>query len=180
MTISTEEQGDDILTGGPGNDLIDGGTDLLTTINPFDRENDVAVFSAPISEYNIEIDTSGGLFGSPIGSESVAVVTHLNGGIDGQDTLTIIEILQFADVAVPLSSDDDVIDDLLNFFGGSQDDDIVGNALDNQLRGEGGNDALDGEAGDDSLDGGTGDDILIGGAGRDRLEGRLGEDTLLV
>ena len=70
--------GKDIITGGPGNDLIDGGTDLLAAINPFDRENDVAVYSAPISEYNIEIDTSGGLFGSPIGEETVAVITHLN------------------------------------------------------------------------------------------------------
>ncbi|MEL6989015.1 MAG: hypothetical protein AAGK97_14480, partial [Bacteroidota bacterium] len=115
--------GDDLLTGGAGNDIIDGGTNPLAIINPFNRENDVAVYSANISDYNIEFDTSDGLFGSPIGEETVAVVTHLNGGIDGEDTLTNVEFLQFADTIIPLASDDD---DVLNFIGTSGDDDIVG------------------------------------------------------
>lgn len=169
--------GDDILTGGAGNDFINGGISPLPIINLFDRESDVAVYSAPIGEYNIET-SPGGLFGSPIGGEEVTTITHLNGGIDGTDTLTNIEILVFAGGAIPLSSDDDVIDDLTNFFGGPQDDDIVGNALDNTLRGEGGNDRLDGKAGNDTLDGGSGKDTLDGGSGNDLLFGRGQEDTL--
>ena len=163
--------GDDILTGGAGDDLIDGGTNTLAIINPFNRENDVAVYSADISEYNIEINTSGGVFGSPIGAETVAVITHLNNGVDGEDTLTNIEFLQFADGTVPLASDDDVIDDLINFVGGSDDDELVGNVLDNLLRGGSGNDMLHGDSGDDTLKGDGGNDTLFGQNDDDVLQG---------
>ncbi|MEL7009813.1 MAG: calcium-binding protein [Cyanobacteria bacterium J06588_4] len=179
--------GDDILTGGPGIDLIDGGTNTLAIINPFNRESDIAVYSAPISEYNIEIDTTGGLFGSPIGGETVTTITHLNDGIDGVDILTNIEILVFSDGAVPLSSDDDDLDDLFNFIGTSGDDDIVGNVLGNLITGEGGNDRLDGDDGNDTLEGGRGNDLLLGGNDQDtllggndldRLFGNAGNDSL--
>ena len=46
-------EGDDRLEGGAGDDKIDGGTNLLAIIEPFNRENDVAVFSFERSEYNI-------------------------------------------------------------------------------------------------------------------------------
>ena len=179
--------GDDRITGGAGNDMIDGGTNALAIINPFNRENDVAVYSADISEYNIEINTSGGVFGSPIGAETVAVITHLNNGVDGEDTLTNIEFLEFADGTVPLASDDDVIDDLIDFVGGSDDDELVGNVLDNLLRGGSGDDTLHGDDGDDTLKGDGGndrlfgqndDDILQGSFGSDILEGGAGNDTL--
>lgn len=116
--------GDDQLTGGEDDDLIDGGTNPFT-INPFDGENDVAVSSADMSEYNIESETTGGILG--VGEETVTIVTHLNNGIDGQDTLTDIEILEFADVAIPIGSED-TLDELLNFFGGSGNDNLLGNA----------------------------------------------------
>jgi len=114
------EEGNDKLEGGAGDDQLDGGTNL-PIIDPLSSfiENDVAVFSGNISEYEISTDTSGGFLGTPIGEEAITTITHLNGGIDGTDTLTNIEILKFADVAVPLSSDDGIIDGLLNFFGGS-------------------------------------------------------------
>ena len=179
--------GDDIIIGGPGIDLIDGGTNFLDVINPFNRENDIAVFSAPRSEYDIEIDTIGAVLGLPTGEETVTTVTHLNDGIDGIDVLTNIEILVFSDGAVPVSSDDDVLDGLLNFLGGSEDDNIVGNVLGNLIRGEAGNDRLEGDDGDDilkghsgndSLYGGNDDDLLQGGNNNDCLFGGAGEDRL--
>ena len=122
------------------------------------------MYSANRSEYDIA--TTDGIFGSPIGGETVTTITHLNNGIDGIDTLTNIEFLQFADGAIPLLSDDDVIDDLFNFFGGSANDNIVGNILANVLRGEGGNDyaprsrpiRLSGRDGNDTLKGNGGND----------------------
>ncbi len=171
--------GDDRITGGRDNDLIDGGTNTLAIINPFNRENDVAVYSANRSEYTIETETIGGIGIIGIGEETVTTVTHLNGnGDDGTDTLTNIEFLEFADGAIPLLSDDDILDDLLNFFGGSGNDNIVGNILDNVLRGEGGNDRLSGRDGDDTLKGNGGNDRLFGEDDNDLLQGFMGSDIL--
>jgi Ca2+-binding RTX toxin-like protein len=74
-----------------------------------------------------------------------------------------------------------------NAFGGSGNDRITGNSLDNALNGGAGKDILSGGAGNDTLTGNPGDDILGGGAGNDRfnyLTGRafiasdIGLDTL--
>lgn len=65
--------GDDVLIGGAGDDVLDGGAGT-----------DRAVFSGARSEYRIEI------------SGSTVTVTHKNDGADGSDTLTNIELLEFA------------------------------------------------------------------------------------
>lgn len=57
--------------------------------------------------------------------------------------------------------------DIENAVGGTGDDLIRGNELDNGLTGGAGNDVLSGDVGDDVLDGGLGDDFLDGGAGDD-------------
>ena len=170
--------GDDILTGGSGDDLIDGGTNPLAIIDPFNRENDVAVYSANRSEYRIAISLQDDVFGSPIDEATVTVVTHLNGGSDGQDTLTNVEFLKFADVTIPLTSDGDLFDDLIDILGGSDDDEIVGNVLDNLLRGGSGNDMLDGDDGNDTLKGDAGNDRLFGDSDDDVLQGSIGSDIL--
>ncbi|WP_338849601.1 M10 family metallopeptidase C-terminal domain-containing protein [Massilia sp. W12] len=61
--------------------------------------------------------------------------------------------------------------------GGSGNDVINGNELDNLLSGGGGNDVLDGEQGHDVLQGGAGDDTLHGGSGNDTLIGGAGWDV---
>ncbi|KQW79799.1 beta strand repeat-containing protein [Brevundimonas sp. Root1279] len=71
-------------------------------------------------------------------------------GLGGTDTLVAVE----------------------NVYGSSQDDLIVGNALDNQLTGDGGRDVLLGMGGDDTLWGG------IGAA--NTLYGGLGDDIYIV
>lgn len=72
-----------------------------------------------------------------------------------------------------------------NAKGGSGNDRIVGNDLDNRLEGGDGNDrlwGLDGNdilvagAGKDALFGGDGDDVLVAGPGKNILKGGLGED----
>ena len=90
-------EGDDQLIGGAGDDQLDGGTNL-PILDPLDDfiEIDVAIFSGNMIEYQIETDSSGGIFGTPIGEEeTITTITHLNGGIDGVDTLTNIEFVQF-------------------------------------------------------------------------------------
>ena len=64
-------------------------------------------------------------------------------------------------------------------IGGSSDDLLMGNGVNNVLNGGAGNDALVGQGGDDTLDGGTGNDVLIGGLGADKLIGGIGQDLLI-
>lgn len=75
-----------------------------------------------------------------------------------------------------------------NFFAGSGNDTVHGNAADNLLRGGAGNDVIHGLAGNDTIFGGPGDDRLFGnqgadsiwgGAGNDVIRGGLGHDTLM-
>lgn len=65
-----------------------------------------------------------------------------------------------------------------NAIGGSQDDIMTGNDINNCLLGKDGNDTLYGRDGNDSLYGGQGDDKLYGEAGNDILFGHLGNDLL--
>ena len=64
---------------------------------------------------------------------------------------------------------------ITNAVGGSGNDTITGNNLDNHLSGGSGNDTLYGEAGSDVLDGGDGTDRLYGGAGSNGIQNGEGE-----
>jgi Ca2+-binding RTX toxin-like protein len=65
----------------------------------------------------------------------------------------------------------DTIDQSIeNLIGGSGNDTLTGNALDNRL---------EGGPGDDTLYGMDGDDVLVGGSGNDTLYGGNGDDTFL-
>ncbi|MDB9466963.1 Calx-beta domain-containing protein, partial [Dolichospermum circinale] len=65
-----------------------------------------------------------------------------------------------------------------NATGGTGNDRLTGNTLNNTLNGGSGNDQLQGLGGDDTLWGGAGNDILNGGTGNDSLWGGLGDDIL--
>ncbi|MGL4490156.1 MAG: M10 family metallopeptidase C-terminal domain-containing protein [Rhizobiaceae bacterium] len=65
-----------------------------------------------------------------------------------------------------------------NAWGGSGNDRMTGNQVNNVLKGGGGADNLQGYEGSDKLYGGSGDDILKGGGGADELFGEDGVDTV--
>ena len=69
-----------------------------------------------------------------------------------------------------------------NATGGSGNDTITGNSLNNSLIGGDGNDTIYGDDGDDSLSGGNGNDILYGNAGDDTFDwdsaSRSGNETM--
>jgi Ca2+-binding RTX toxin-like protein len=65
-----------------------------------------------------------------------------------------------------------------NATGGTGNDRLTGNTLNNTLNGGSGNDQLQGLGGNDTLWGGAGNDILNGGTGNDSLWGGLGDDIL--
>ncbi len=65
-----------------------------------------------------------------------------------------------------------------NAVGGSGDDTLSGNDIQNILSGGAGDDMLVGAGGADRLLGGVGDDVLLGGGGKDWLGGHSGADSL--
>ncbi len=65
-----------------------------------------------------------------------------------------------------------------NAEGGTGDDTIIGNGLNNYLTGDSGGDDITGAAGNDTIDGGGDADFLIGGDGADSIVGGSEADSL--
>lgn len=172
---------DDILVGHEGDDSLDGG-----------GGDDIAIFSGNSIEYDIDTQTTGGIFVE----RTITTITHRNDRVDGEDSLENIEFAQFKDgiVTLPFDPDNPIIP--INFTGGSGRDNLFGNAFSNSISGGGGNDRLEGREGNDTLEGGFGfdtikgeddndslvgggfRDTLIGGGGNDIIEGGEGHDSI--
>ena len=147
----------DELTGGVGNDTIDGGANP-TPNNPWDTWSsyDVARYEAPKSQFTIErlMDTTGAVTGKP--DQVYFKVTHLVpdslGGL-GTDIVFNVERLQFSDVDVPLQMQ---INDyykngsVIDYNGTSFADNAEGGLGEDRFNGGAGNDVFDGGAGTDS------------------------------
>jgi serralysin len=143
--------GSDILWGGAGHDRINGGTenDVLTgglgddVLDGGAGDQDKAIFSGKRADYSITKNQNG----------SFTVLDKRTGG-DGRDTVSGIEVFQFADGTVPPASDPDS-------SPGSQDQVLIGTRKADKLVGGAGNDKLYGKLGKDVLSGGTGKDIFV-------------------
>lgn len=88
-----------------------------------------------------------------------------------------VQVNLLAGLAIGVSIDADIIDDVENVDGSAHDDSIWGDGGANLLRGLDGNDMLAGNAGADTLNGGAGDDTLVAGEG-DSVIGGTGQDVL--
>ena len=175
--------GNDTLTGGGGDDVIDGGDGT-----------DTAVLSGLKDQYSITWTNDG------------VIVTHLNGGADGVDSLTNVEFLSFSDGVVDISTPPPLPDlftstadtislatvvsgnyrsgtDTTKSLGG--DDRVTLPDVANWAYQPGmafdagdGNDVVVGGQLADFILGGTGNDTVSGGAGNDMLFGGDGNDTI--
>ena len=139
----------DTLYGGDGNDVLEGG--LQSDTLDGGTGTDSARFLGNKADYDIQKLSNG-----------TVIVTDLRtNGPDGADTLTNIEILQFADGTVPLTPGVTVT--------GTSRNDIISplSAPTGQPKPGNGNDTIFGLGGSDTLDGGAGADTMYGGAGSD-------------
>ena len=107
---------------------------------------DTVAYLGPLANYAFGTDANGRLTVTDVSADP----------IEGTDTLSGIERLQFTDATLGI---------------------ISGTAGNDTLNGTAGNDLLLGLAGNDTLNGLGGDDVLVGGAGTDTLNGGLGNDT---
>ncbi|MFZ9486986.1 MAG: calcium-binding protein, partial [Alphaproteobacteria bacterium] len=81
-------------------------------------------------------------------------------------------------VTVAAGSDVDKLVSIENIVGGSGNDVLIGDGVDNSIEGGAGNDLIDGGDGNDSLKGNLGNDTLVGGAGNDMIWGDAGQDLV--
>ena len=104
-----------------------------------------------------------------------AVNLDLGGGVDwliyNASAAVIVDLS--ANAATGFAS----VSNVEKVIGGSGDDTLTGDGLDNRLDGLSGNDNLNGGAGADAVLGGDGDDIIFASAGNDSLQGLAGNDT---
>jgi Ca2+-binding RTX toxin-like protein len=198
------DYGNDSITGGIGADEIDGGRgndtlvggaglDRLLGGDGDDRLVDLDVLmtdSNPADTFDPNA-TRGAYFDGGRGIDTIDFTGMTNGvavTLDGGDIFT--EATAFIDAngraqwqwgGTQLGGR---VVNVENLTGGSGDDILWGNPLDNVLRGGAGNDQLvggDGVAGGsaDSLYGEDGDDMLFGLAGNDLLSGGTGNDLYM-
>lgn len=141
--------GDDVLAGGGGFDMLDGGDGA-----------DIAWFSGFLDEYQAYFDTDGSLFVD---------------SLDGNEAawLVDIEAMYFAGDDVTLLPGD------LPPLGTSGNDVLVGTTRHDALMGNAGNDSLDALSGHDAMQGGEGDDSYVMGEGDDNTYDEAGDDNYL-
>lgn len=141
--------GDDRLEGRGGFDVLFGGDG-----------NDTAVYSGQSGDYVV----------TDLGNGSISVTdANISDGDDGTDTVTAVELFEFADQTLTLAQ---LLNPGINTITGTNGaDSLDGTAGADLIQGLDGIDTLSGLGGDDIIEAGSGNDLMIGGAGNDHLIG---------
>lgn len=175
-----------ILTGGSGNDSLNGAAGIDRLVGGFgddsyfaDVANDLIVESAGGG-----IDTVFSTSASYNLGSNVENLTHVGSNdtvVNGNGLANVIQGGIGNDTLDGRSGDDTLHggDGNDSLIGGNGNDLLDGGADDDTLVGSSGNDTLDGGAGNDTLDGGSGNDRITGGAGNDTINFSQGNDILV-
>ncbi|MBD2568489.1 beta strand repeat-containing protein, partial [Anabaena lutea] len=152
-------------TGNAGDNVFKGNSanNTLTGLNGNDTYAFVA--NTALGTDTITETATGGIDTIDFGGTTASVKVNL-GVITSQTVNSNLKLILSANNVIE------------NATGGTGNDRLTGNALNNILSGGDGNDQLQGLAGNDTLQGGAGNDILNGGTGNDSLWGGLGDDIL--
>ncbi len=158
----TGGSGSDELDGGPGNDTLTGGTGNDTMIGGNGNETYVFNTNTPLGSDTVT-DSAGSDYLYFVGSTNNVIVNL------GLTTPQVVN----ANLTLTLAS----ATSIEHLYGGSGNDTLTGNSVNNTLNGGAGNDKLYGRAGADVLEGGDGNDTLYGESGDDTLVGGAGNET---
>ena len=172
--------GDDLLEGGRGADRyhfeIGDGADVVLEGGGVDSIGDELVLGTGIETGDVSLRRTPG---SP--DDLILVVgtngdeIRLTGQLSGR-TGEGVELVRFDDGTT--WSRDQLVEHYRTQPATSDPDFLVGTGGDDGFSGLGGDDLIEGAAGDDLLGGGEGNDELRGGAGADLLTGGAGDDRL--
>ena len=170
------------LTGGPGNDELDGrgGWDWLEggpgadTLIGGDSSWDIASYQYSDEGVEVRLDdgtargghAEGDIFAGMKAYRRVQVEDRESHGRAVSDFENLVIFYRLGGI-VDAEVEEVEIFDIEDLFGSAHDDILVGNYGPNWLLGHYGNDVLDGKEGNDVLFGGAGADVLIGGPGSD-------------
>lgn len=184
--------GDDVLDGGSGNDVLFGGTGteagggndtfrfargggqdtIYESIGDGDQDK---IQMIGLSDRELAFSLVGNdLLISIIGTEDRLLVSRYF-----EDSARTIENIELAD-GVSLTKNDVYSRLQTNYIGGSGNDYLSGNSLNNRLEGNEGNDTLVGGAGRNLFIGGRGNDSMYGGSGKDTYVFNLGDGQDLI
>ena len=179
--ILTGGSGDDRLYGGDGNDILDGGEGDDANYGGAGDDTIYASLGADIEDGGEGTDTyiiRDTLSYVPVIDLKLETAYLKGSDPDYSNSIANIENVQMlggSSISIIGSDDDNVIK------GGAGSDNLEGGAGNDILNGGDGNDTLDGGAGDDELYGGAGDDVLIqSGSGRQLYDGGDGVDTFVT
>ncbi len=168
--------GDDTLIGNPLNNTIlgNGGLDMITGAAGNDQltgglGNDFYFFAAASAAELDTVTEASGQGTDTLNFASISTPVVLNLGTSLNQTVHTNRTIKLNSAAT-----------FENASGGSGNDTLLGNTLNNSLTGNNGNDILIGNAGNDFLFGLVGRDILVGGAGLDNLDGGADDDILIA
>ena len=158
----------DVLIGGPGNDVIDAGAG-----------DDQVSDSSGVNELRggPGNDLFTGLGGRNTIAGNAGIDTVSYGGQSGGRVGVTIGDASNEDGIVGVNHDD-VQSTVENVIGGGLPDAIIGSGSANELFGGDGGDLLEGRGGDDALHGGNGGDTVVGGDGVDRFDPGPGDDVV--
>ena len=182
-----------MLTGGTGNDTLNGGAgndryqfnygdgqDVISQYESSGTITDTLAFGAGITLSELSLVKSGNhliiqLAGS---SDQVTLNNWFAHNYYQMDQFELADGTTYSAsellAALPVTSAGTDSNDNLSGYAGV---DLMSGGLGNDsLSGDSGNDTLDGGGGNDSLTGSNGDDVLIGGSGNDTLNGGGGND----
>jgi Ca2+-binding RTX toxin-like protein len=156
-----EPSGANVITGGGGNDLLDGltGPDVFIGGTGFDA------VSYEGRTDNIDASIDGGR------DDGSALDRNADSNATDEITGSVEDLIGGSGNDLLKGNGDDNI-----LLGGPGNDRIQGHGGNDQLGGDEGNDALEGGVGGDVMEGGANDDMLFGGADRDAYDGGDGSD----
>jgi serralysin len=180
--------GADIIAGGLGNDSLQGNagddtfnwsfTDGRDTFNGGADSDTLNMTGAGVNEIayaNWNGSSLTGLWDNALADAIENININMAGGNDWLIYNTTFAVT--VNLELGTGSGFASISNAERVIGGSGDDTLTGDALDNRLEGGIGADTLSGAGGIDSIFGGDGADIINGGAANDSLDGGAGNDV---
>jgi Ca2+-binding RTX toxin-like protein len=162
-------EGYDVLFGGLGNDTLIGGNGRNFLIGDAGSDNITGGNDVDVMDGGSGADTmTGGLGNDTYYVDNVGDIVNESAADPGIDR--ICSWVDYAMTGTAAGVE-------LGFLMGTNNINLLGNALDNRLTGNSGSNVLNGGDGNDTLIGNAGNDTLIGGAGNDLLQGGTGADV---